>query len=541
MCAAIRLATLLPNMRASGFNVLHPMGWDAHLDCLQRMPRSRTRYIRQKWTRARISLRCGPIEIHGPFLHHARELATCEPEYYRHEQKMFLDFLEAGLAYKRESWVNWDPVEQTVLANEQVIDGCGWRSARQWSAACYHGGFSKITDYADDLLETLAELDRWPDQVRLMQANWINQVGRCDHRVFRLPGEQICWTFSQRVPIRCSAAVFAIAANHPLSLELAERDPELALFIERCNRMATSEAAIESAEKEGYLTALRACHPFSEEWELPVYVANFVLMEYGTGAIFGCPAHDQRDLDFARKYGLDVVPVVAPTDGSGVEIGSEAFVGRRQDYQFRVYGRSRCGDRQTASDRRTGAVGAGQSRITYRLRDWGVSRQRYWGCPVPVIHCKTCGSCSVPEADLPVTLPDDVNFEKSGNPLDNHPTWKYVPCPVCGKPAERETDTFDTFLNRHGISCSGSKDQERIFSRAEADYWMPVDQYIGGIEHAILHLLYSRFFSRALTDCGYLDVKERQPAGSLTQGMVCHPTATPPDETRLAVSGTGDA
>ncbi len=509
--------------RACGFNVLHPMGWDAF-----GLPAENAAFENKvhpaKWTRENIAAMRDQLKSMGLSYDWRRELATCEPEYFRHEQKMFLDFLKAGLAYKRESWVNWDPVEQTVLANEQVIDGCGWRSGAPVERRLLAQWFLKITKYADDLLETLAELDRWPDQVRLMQANWINRsegatVG------FSLAGRTDSLdVFTTRPDTLFGASFCAIAANHPLALELAESDPELATFIERCSRMGTSEAAIEAAEKEGYLTALRACHPFSKNWELPVYVANFVLMEYGTGAIFGCPAHDQRDLDFARKYGLDVVPVVAPNDGSGAEIGSEAFTGDGEiiNSEFMTGLDVEAAKRRAIDELER--LNSGQSKITYRLRDWGVSRQRYWGCPVPVIHCESCGNVPVPEPELPVTLPDDVDFEQSGNPLDHHPTWKHVPCPVCNKPAERETDTFDTFFESSWYFVQfGSTEQERIFSRAEADYWMPVDQYIGGIEHAILHLLYSRFFTRALTDCGYLDVKEPF-AGLLTQGMVCHET-----------------
>lgn len=515
--------------RASGFNVLHPMGWDAF-----GLPAENAAFENKvhpaKWTRENIAAMRAQLQSMGLSYDWRRELATCEPEYYRHEQKMFLDFLKAGLAYKRESWVNWDPVEQTVLANEQVIDGCGWRSGAPVERRLLAQWFLKITEYADDLLDSLAELERWPDQVRLMQANWINRSEGATVR-FSLAGRRDALeVFTTRPDTLFGASFCAIAANHPLALELAEGDAEVAAFVERCNRMGTSEAAIETAEKEGYLTPLRARHPFSDQWELPVYVANFVLMEYGTGAIFGCPAHDQRDLDFARKYGLDVVPVVAPADGGEIEIENEAFVGDGQiiNSEF-MNGLDVEAAKRRAIDELE-RLDAGSSKITYRLRDWGVSRQRYWGCPVPVIHCDGCGTVPVPEADLPVTLPDDVDFEQAGNPLDRHPTWKHVPCPECGKAAERETDTFDTFFESSWYFVQfGSSDQERLFSRSEADYWMPVDQYIGGIEHAILHLLYSRFFTRALTDCGYLDVKEPF-SGLLTQGMVCHETYRDPSE-----------
>lgn len=511
--------------RAKGFNVLHPMGWDAF-----GLPAENAAFENKvhpaKWTRENISSMRDQLKSMGLSYDWQRELATCEPEYFQHEQKMFLEFLKAGLAYKRESWVNWDPIEQTVLANEQVIDGKGWRSGAPVERQRLSQWFLKITDYADDLLETLAELERWPEQVRLMQANWI---GRSEGAqiLFDLVGRSDkLEVFTTRPDTLFGASFCAVAANHPLALEAAESDLELAAFIERCNRMGTSEAAIETAEKEGYCTSLKARHPFSEEWELPVYVANFVLMEYGTGAIFGCPAHDQRDLDFARKYELDVVPVVAPdsVDPSEFAVGNEAFIGdgRLINSEFLDGLDVESGKRKAIEVLEN--KGAGESRITYRLRDWGVSRQRYWGCPVPVIHCAKCGTVPVPDAALPVTLPDDVNFEQSGNPLDHHPTWKHVDCPDCGGPAERETDTFDTFFESSWYFVQfGAKDQNRRFTAEEAAYWMPVDQYVGGIEHAILHLLYSRFFCRALSDCGYLDLKEPF-AGLLTQGMVCHET-----------------
>ena len=511
--------------RANGYNVLHPMGWDSF-----GLPAENAAFENKvhpaKWTRENVAAMREQLKAMGLSYDWQRELSTCEPEYYRHEQKMFLDFLEAGLAYKRESWVNWDPVEQTVLANEQVIDGCGWRSGAAVERRLLSQWFLRITEYADDLLESLEELERWPDQVRLMQANWIGRSEGAEVRFELVGRDDRLEVFTTRPDTLFGASFCAIAANHPLALELAESNSELAAFIERCNRMGTSEAAIETAEKEGFKTALSVRHPFSKDWELPVYVANFVLMEYGTGAIFGCPAHDQRDLDFARKYGLDVVQVVAPkdVDAATMEVGNEAFVGDGViiNSEF-LNGLDVDSGKKLAIETLEGQA-AGQSKITYRLRDWGVSRQRYWGCPVPVIHCGSCGTVPVPEEQLPVTLPDDVDFEQSGNPLDRHPTWKHVSCPTCGGDAERETDTFDTFFESSWYFAQfGAKAQEEMFSREEADYWLPVDQYIGGIEHAILHLLYSRFFCRALTNCGYLDVKEPF-AGLLTQGMVCHET-----------------
>ena len=511
--------------RANGYNVLHPMGWDSF-----GLPAENAAFENKvhpaKWTRENVGAMRDQLKSMGLSYDWQRELSTCEPGYYRHEQKMFLDFLEAGLAYKRESWVNWDPVEQTVLANEQVIDGCGWRSGAPVERRLLSQWFLRITEYADDLLESLEDLDRWPDQVRLMQANWIGRSEGAEVHFELVDREDRLEVFTTRPDTLFGASFCAIAANHPLALELAETNAELGAFIERWNLIGTSEAAIETAEKEGYKTSLSVRHPFSDDWELPVYVANFVLMEYGTGAIFGCPAHDQRDLDFARKYELKVVPVVAPkdTDPTEIEIGTEAFVGDGVIVNSGFLNGLDVDAGKKLAIRTLEEQGSGRSKITYRLRDWGVSRQRYWGCPVPVIHCGSCGTVPVPEDQLPVTLPDDVDFEQSGNPLDRHPTWKHVACPSCDGAAERETDTFDTFFESSWYFAQfGAKAQDELFSREEADYWMPVDQYIGGIEHAILHLLYSRFFCRALTDCGYLDVTEPF-AGLLTQGMVCHET-----------------
>ena len=511
--------------RANGYNVLHPMGWDSF-----GLPAENAAFENKvppaKWTRENVAAMREQLKSMGLSYDWQRELSTCEPGYYRHEQKMFLDFLEAGLAYKRESWVNWDPVEQTVLANEQVIDGCGWRSGAPVERRLLSQWFLRITEYADDLLESLEELDRWPDQVRLMQANWIGRSEGAEVHFELVDRDDRLEVFTTRPDTLFGASFCAIAANHPLAVELAESNAELAAFIERCNRIGTSEAAIETAEKEGFRTSLSVRNPFSHDWELPVYVANFVLMEYGTGAIFGCPAHDQRDLDFARKYQLNVLPVVAPkdTDPTEMEVGTEAFVDDGVIINSEFLNGLDVVSAKKLAIRTLEEQGAGRSKITYRLRDWGVSRQRYWGCPVPVIHCESCGTVPVPEDQLPVTLPDEVDFEQSGNPLDRHPTWKHVACPSCGGASERETDTFDTFFESSWYFAQfGAKAQSDLFSREEADYWMPVDQYIGGIEHAILHLLYSRFFCRALTDCGYLDVKEPF-AGLLTQGMVCHET-----------------
>jgi len=511
--------------RARGFNVLHPMGWDA-FGLPAENAATENKVHPAAWTHDNIDTMRVQLKSMGLSYDWAREVTTCDPEYYRHEQKMFLDFLEHGLAYRKESWVNWDPVEKTVLANEQVIDGRGWRSGAPVEKRQLAQWFLRITAFADDLLETLESLERWPERVRLMQEKWI---GRSEglRMFFALKGRgDRLEVYTTRADTIFGATFCAIAANHPLAVELAEGDAGLAAFVAECNRLGTSEAAIETAGKEGYDTGLRALHPFAGGRELPVFVANFVLMEYGTGAIFGCPAHDQRDLEFARKYGLDVVPVVLPPDADAASyaIGDEAYLddGSVINSDF-LNGLSVEEAKAEVADR-LHAAGAGQRAVNYRLRDWGVSRQRYWGCPIPVVHCAGCGIVPVPVADLPVRLPEDADLEAPGNPLENHPTWAQVDCPACGKPARRETDTFDTFFESSWYFarfCSPTADT--AFMRSAVDYWLPVDQYIGGIEHAVLHLLYSRFFTRALKQCGYLGIKEPF-AGLLTQGMVCHQT-----------------
>ena len=514
--------------RARGFNVLHPMGWDAF-----GMPAENAAMEKKvhpaEWTYANIDTMRRQLKMMGLSIDWSREIATCHPDYYRHEQKMFLDFVAAGLIYQREGWVNWDPVDQTVLANEQVIDGRGWRSGAPVEKRRLSQWFFRVTDYAQELLDALGTLDRWPEKVRLMQANWI---GRSEglRIAFEMDGQPPEITsdrlevYTTRPDTIFGASFCAISPEHPLAGELAEGNEALTAFIDECGRLGTSEAAIEQAEKIGFDTGLRVRHPFIDGKTLPVYVANFILMEYGTGAIFGCPAHDQRDLDFARKYGLDVVPVVVPEDAKDFSIENDAYTGdgRLANSDF-LNGL----DVDTAKADIAGrieAAGSGRREVNFRLRDWGISRQRYWGCPIPIIHCAACGAVPVPAADLPVVLPDDVTFDRPGNPLDRHDAWKTVDCPSCGKPAERETDTFDTFVDSSWYFarfCSPRADTPT--DRAAADYWLPVDQYIGGIEHAILHLLYSRFFSRAMKKTGHSGIDEPF-AGLFTQGMICHET-----------------
>jgi leucyl-tRNA synthetase len=514
--------------RARGFNVLHPMGWDAF-----GMPAENAAMEKKvhpaEWTYANIDTMRRQLKMMGLSIDWSREIATCHPDYYRHEQKMFLDFVAAGLIYQREGWVNWDPVDQTVLANEQVIDGRGWRSGAPVEKRRLSQWFFRVTDYAQELLDALGTLDRWPEKVRLMQANWI---GRSEglRIAFEMDGQPPEITsdrlevYTTRPDTIFGASFCAISPEHPLAGELAEGNEALTAFIDECGRLGTSEAAIEQAEKIGFDTGLRVRHPFIDGKTLPVYVANFILMEYGTGAIFGCPAHDQRDLDFARKYGLDVVPVVVPEDAEDFSIENDAYTGdgRLANSDF-LNGL----DVDTAKADIAGrieAAGSGRREVNFRLRDWGISRQRYWGCPIPIIHCAACGAVPVPAADLPVVLPDDVTFDRPGNPLDRHDAWKTVDCPSCGKPAERETDTFDTFVDSSWYFarfCSPRADTPT--DRAAADYWLPVDQYIGGIEHAILHLLYSRFFTRAMKKTGHSGIDEPF-AGLFTQGMICHET-----------------
>jgi leucyl-tRNA synthetase len=512
-------------MRARGFNVLHPMGWDAF-----GLPAENAAMQRgispAEWTYSNIDAMRRQLKAMGLSIDWEREFATCDLTYYRHQQRIFLDFLRAGLAYRKESMVNWDPVDNTVLANEQVIDGRGWRSGAPIELRKLNQWFLRISAFAEQLIDDLAGLERWPERVRLMQRNWI---GRSEGAriLFALRDRQDrLEVFTTRHDTLFGASFCAVSASHPLASELANRDPALAAFIAKCNRLGTSEEAIETAEKEGYDTGLRALHPFVPDRELPVYVANFVLMEYGSGAIFGCPAHDQRDLDFARKYGLPVIPVVAPegADAGSVLIGDEAFIGDGVLINSAFLDGLGVEEAKAEMTKRLVAIGAGEATVSFRLRDWGISRQRYWGCPIPVIHCDACGIVPVSDADLPVSLPVDVAFDTPGNPLDNHPTWKHVACPQCRSPARRETDTMDTFVDSswyYARFCSSHADAP--VDRAAADYWLPVDQYVGGIEHAILHLLYSRFFARALKQTGYLGIEEPF-AGLFTQGMVCHET-----------------
>ncbi|SKA35491.1 leucine--tRNA ligase [Consotaella salsifontis] len=521
--------------RARGMNVLHPMGWDAFGMPAENAAMQNKVHPRD-WTYQNIATMRGQLKSMGLSLDWSREFATCDVDYYHRQQMLFLDLLDKGLAYRRKSKVNWDPVDQTVLANEQVIDGRGWRSGALVESRELTQWFFKITAYADDLLAGLDALPQWPEKVRLMQRNWI---GRSEGLLLRWAlteetapeGVKDLTVFTTRPDTLFGASFLAVAADHPLAEAAARDKPELTAFIEECRRTGTATADIETAEKRGMETGIFAVHPLDPTWRLPVYVANFVLMEYGTGAIFGCPAHDQRDLDFARAYGLPVTPVVLPegAEAESFSIGTEAYVGDGTMINSREFdGRSPSETFDAVADRleSTDLFGAPQAKrqVNYRLRDWGISRQRYWGCPIPVLHCETCGV--VPEAreNLPVKLPDDVAFDKPGNPLDRHPTWRNAKCPKCGGPALRETDTMDTFVDSSWYFIRFTAPHAETPTKPDvANAWMPVEQYIGGIEHAILHLLYSRFFTRAMRDCGHLAASEPF-QGLFTQGMVVHET-----------------
>jgi leucyl-tRNA synthetase len=529
--------------RAKGYAVLHPMGWDAF-----GLPAENAAFERKvhpaAWTRANIAAMKAQFAKLGLAIDWSREVTTCEPEYYALQQAIFLTFLEHGLVTRRSARVNWDPVENTVLANEQVVDGKGWRSGAPVEQRELTQWFLPITRYADDLIEGLKTLERWPDKVRTMQANWIG----------RSEGARVWWdvveapdnlkpaddatgpnhardpveVYTTRPDTLFGASFIALAPDHPLTKMLAQERADVAAFVQEAARIGTSEEAIEKAPKLGVDLGVRVAHPFDATITLPVWSANFVLSGYGTGAIFGCPAHDQRDLDFARKYGLSVTPVVLPegADARTFSVGTEAYTGPGTIYNSQFLDGLGVEAAKAAAIARLVALDRGEARVNYRLRDWGVSRQRYWGCPIPIIHCADCGVVPVPKADLPVRLPDDATFDRPGNPLDHHPTWKHVACPQCGRSAVRETDTLDTFVDSSWYFARfAGPDASAPVDVAEAAFWLPVDQYIGGVEHAVLHLLYSRFFTRAMIDCGLLKLDGGEPfAGLFTQGMVTHET-----------------
>jgi leucyl-tRNA synthetase len=523
-------------MRANGYNVIHPMGWDAFGLPAENAAIER-KVAPKAWTYDNIAAMKKQLRSIGLSLDWSREFATCDPAYYKHQQKMFNDFLRAGLAEREKRKVNWDPVDMTVLANEQVIDGRGWRSGAVVEQREMNQWVFKITKYSQQLLDALDTLHRWPDKVRLMQRNWI---GRSEGLLIRFAleaattpaGETELRIFTTRPDTLFGAKFMAISADHPLAQAAAAKDAHLAAFIAETKRIGTAQEIIDTAEKQGFDSGIRAIHPFDPDWKLPVYVANFVLMEYGTGAIFGCPAHDQRDLDFVNKYGLGNTPVVCPEgqdpktfvitdvayDGDGRLINSRFLDGMTTEQAKEEVAK------RLETELR-GNVPVAERQVNFRLRDWGISRQRYWGCPIPVIHCPKCDVVPVPDENLPVALPEDVTFDKPGNALDHHPTWKHVTCPQCGGKAVRETDTMDTFVDSswYFARFTDPWNDKAPTTLAVVDRLMPVDQYIGGVEHAILHLLYSRFFVRAMKATGHIGMEEPF-AGMFTQGMVVYET-----------------
>jgi leucyl-tRNA synthetase len=530
--------------RANGYNVLHPMGWDAF--GLPAENAAMERGIHPKgWTYDNIAAMREQLKLLGLAIDWSRELATCDASYYKHQQAMFLAFWEKGLVYRKKQKVNWDPVDMTVLANEQVVDGKGWRSGAPVETRELEQWMFKVTAYADDLLDAIGKLDKWPDTVRLMQSNWIgkSQGAKIWWEIASapsfLPPSPAGETNHARDPIEVyttrpdtlfGASFLALAPDHPLTKAVAAHNPEVADFVARAGQLGTSEADIEKAEKFGVDLGIRVKHPFDPSWELPVWAANFVLSSYGTGAIFGSPAGDQRDLDFANKYKLPFKPVVLPpgADAATHAISTEAFTDDGVIYNSKFLDGLSTKDAITRAIEELMKLGAGEATTQYRLRDWGVSRQRYWGCPIPAIHCESCGVVPAAKESLPITLPEDVTFDKNhpGNPLDRHPTWRNTTCPQCGGKGLRETDTLDTFVDSswYFARFTDANNETEPFDKKAAAYWMPVDQYVGGIEHAVLHLLYSRFFTRAMRDCGFLDgVPSGEPFASLfTQGMVVH-------------------
>ena len=502
-------------MTRKGYNVLHPMGWDAFgLPAENAAIQNNTHPA--KWTYANIDHMKAQMKSLGLSYDWTREVASCDSDYYKHEQKFFLELLAKGLAYQKESLVNWDPVDQTVLANEQVENGRGWRSGAIVEKKSLTQWFLKITDYADELLEDLKSLKDWPESVKIMQENWIGKSQGAEVK-FQIKGlEESIKIYTTCPDTLFGASFIAVSYNHPI-LSQINITPEIQVCIDKCAHQSTAAADVETAEKEGVDTGLRVLHPFDSSIEIPVYIANFVLMDYGTGAIFGCPAHDMRDFEFASKYHLPIKQVIESSEplpyiGAGTIVNSEFLDGLSTL------------DAKKASIKKLEELGLGKGVTQYRLRDWGISRQRYWGCPIPIIHCSACGIVPEKDENLPVTLPEDVVFDGRGNPLSHHPSWKHTTCPKCSGEALRETDTFDTFFESSWYFTRFANNKAKDITDKEAcKYWMPVDQYIGGVEHAILHLLYARFFTKAMNDTGHLDVREPFNA-LLTQGMVLHAT-----------------
>tara|TARA_B100000212_G_scaffold31398_1_gene20514 strand:- start:5811 stop:8375 length:2565 start_codon:yes stop_codon:yes gene_type:complete len=512
-----------------GDNVLHPMGWDAF-----GMPAENAAIENnvhpKEWTYKNISSMKSQLKSLGLAIDWEKEFATCDHEYIKHQQSIFIDFFENNLVYRKESEVNWDPVDKTVLANEQVIDGLGWRSGAIVERRKLNQWFLKISDFSDDLLEGIEELKLWPDKVKTMQKNWI---GKSSGAVvnFKIKGEfskniDSIEVYTTRPDTLFGASFCAISPDHEIAVKISKHNEEAKKFIKKCQKIASTEEAIEKVDKEGFKTGISVQHPFDVKIELPVYIANFVLSSYGKGAIFGCPAHDQRDLDFANKYDLPIKPVVCPegVNEQDLNITKEAYIGDGKIINSKFLNGLSINEAKEAAIKKLKEFKAGTNKTNYRLRDWGISRQRYWGCPIPILHREDGAIIPVPKDELPITLPEDIDLSAPGNPLDSHPTWKYTTCKKTGMKAIRETDTFDTFIDSSWYFARFCDlDNTQPINKNEANYWLPVDQYIGGIEHAILHLLYSRFFTRALKITGHLEIKEPF-NGMFTQGMVCHET-----------------
>ncbi|WP_375332338.1 leucine--tRNA ligase [Candidatus Tisiphia endosymbiont of Temnostethus pusillus] len=508
-------------MKSQGYNVLHPMGWDAFGLPAENAAINNNSNPKD-WTYSNIATMRDQLKSIGFSYDWSREITTCDPDYYKHEQKFFLELYERGLAYQKESLVNWDPVDNTVLANEQVVDGRGWRSGALVEKKYLKQWFLKITNYAEELLNEISKLDFWPDSVKSMQEKWIGKSEGVNFS-FKIKDHQASIeVFSTRLETIFGASFVAIAYNHPIIEQLVDKNDAIISFIEKCSQLDTN-VVVDKAEKEGVFTDLFAIHPFDPTIIIPVIITNFVLMDYGTGAVFGCPAHDERDHALAKKMGLPIKQVVINKDVP-IDVHSESYTGDGIMINSDFLNNLAIQDAKQKSIEKLEKRGLGKRTINYRLKDWGVSRQRFWGCPIPIIYCLTCGITPVPKEQLPITLPNDVTFDGHGNPLDSHPTWKHTNCPKCQKPAIRETDTLDTFFESSWyFTRYCNVDAKDMTDKQACDYWLPVDQYIGGIEHAVMHLLYARFFTKVMNEQGYLNIRE--PFTSLlTQGMVLHAT-----------------
>jgi len=511
-------------MKAKGFNILHPMGWDAFGLPAENAAISNNSHP-EAWTYSNIESMRDQLKCIGFSYDWSKEITTCDPNYYKHEQKFFLELYRKNLAYQKESVVNWDPVDQTVLANEQVIDGKGWRSGVEVEKKYLKQWFLKITDYAEELLSEIKNLEGWPEKVRLMQEKWIGKSEGANFSFKVKDHDEKIEVFSTRPETIFGASFIGIAYNHPLVEKLIKKTDLINGFIAKCSHMGTEEANIEKAEKLGILTGLYALHPFDPNIQIPIIIANYILTDYGTGALFGCPAHDMRDHELAKKMGLPILQVIRPNEkDKEIDINNEAYTGDGVIVNSKFLNDLNIQDAKKRIIAEFEKLGLGNGNINYRLKDWGVSRQRFWGCPIPIIYCDSCGIVEVPDVDLPVTLPRDVTFTGHGNPLLNHPTWKNVDCPKCNKTASRETDTFDTFFESSWYFTRYCNNQaENMTDKEACDYWLPVDQYIGGVEHAVMHLLYARFFTKVMNEESYVNIREPF-KNLLTQGMVLHAT-----------------